>query len=144
MGKILCQEIKRIDDGYLMTEQRILLIGGVSLIKGRVKEAGPAMKEICDELEPMLQEIGFVNNAPFKTVSMVIRFGEQTNLIPDYDPINKRYSELPVAVEMELSSLRMANKETVKSAFIRVAIDVLLDVAKKYQLPCEPLEAIVQ
>lgn len=125
-----------------MSDQRILLIGGVSLIKGRVREAGLAMKEICDDLEPLLKEIGFVDNAPFKTVSMIIRFGEKTDLTPDYEPINKRHSELPVAVEMELSTLRVASKDVVKSAFVKVAIDILLDVAKKYGLRSEPLEMI--
>lgn len=125
-----------------MSDQRILLIGGVSLIKGRVREAGLAMKEICDDLEPLLKEIGFVDNAPFKTVSMIIRFGEKTDLTPDYEPINKRHSELPVAVEMELSALRVASKDVVKSAFVKATIDVLIDVAKKYDLPSEPLEMI--
>lgn len=125
-----------------MSEQRILLIGGVSLVKGRVREAGLTMKEICDELEPMLNEIGFTDNAPFRTVSLIIRFGEKTNLTPDYEPISKRHSELPVAVEMELSGLRTASREVVKSAFVKATIDVLIDVAQKYNLPCQPLEAI--
>jgi len=125
-----------------MAEQRVLLIGGVSLIKGRVREAGLAMKEICDELEPFLNEIGFVDDAPFKTVSLIVRFGEKTDLTPDYDPINKRHSELPVAVEMELAGLRTASKEVVKNAFVTATIDVLIDVAKKYGLPDRQLEAI--
>lgn len=112
------------------------------MIKGRVREAGLAMQEICNDLEPLLKEMGFVDNAPFKTVSMVIRFGEKTDLTPDYDPINKRYSELPVAVEMELAGLRVASKDVVKSAFVKATINVLIDVAKKYNLPSEPLEMI--
>lgn len=112
------------------------------MIKGRVKEAGIAMQEICYELEPLLKEVGFVDNAPFKTVSMIIRFGEKTDLTPDYDPINKRHSELPVAVEMELAGLRMASKDVVKSAFVKATIDVLIDVAKKYDLPFEALETM--
>jgi hypothetical protein len=127
----------------MMSNQRILLIGGVSLVKGRVREAGPAMLEICDDLEPLLKEIGFVDNAPFKTVSMIIRFGETTDLTPNYEPISKRHSELPVAVEMELAGLRMANKDVVKSTFVKATIDVLLDVAKKYDLPSKALQAIV-
>lgn len=126
-----------------MTEQRVLLIGGVSLVKGRVKEAGPVMREICDELEPMLNNMGFLDNAPFKTISMIIRFGERNNLTPQYDPINKRHSELPVAVELELASLRTASKEVVKSAFVTATIDVLLDVSEKYGLPNASLKAIV-
>ena len=125
-----------------MTEQRILLIGGVSLVKGRVKEAGLAMQEICNDLEPLLKEIGFVDNAPFKTISLIIRFGENTNLTPEYEAVNKRHSELPVAVEVELAGLRTADKDTVKSAFTNATIDVLLDVALKYNLPASPLEAI--
>lgn len=127
---------------FKMSNQRILLIGGVSLIKGRVKEAGLVMKEICDDLEPLLQEIGFVSSAPFKTVSMIIRFGDKTDLTPDYEPINQRHSELPVAVEIELSSLRLASRDVVRNAFVKATIDVLLDVAKKYGLPFEMLEMI--
>ena len=127
---------------HFMATQRILLIGGVSLIKGRVREAGIVMQEICNELEPILKEIGFVNNAPFNTVSLIIRFGENNNLVPEYGPINKRYSELPVAIEFELEGLRLANKDAVKSEFVAATLSVLLDVAKKYALPSKPLEVI--
>ena len=141
MGKILCQGIKRIGDSG-MSKQRILLIGGVSLVKGRVRNAGLVMQEICNELEPLLSEIGFVDNAPFKTVSMIVRFGENTNLIPEYESINKRHCELPVAVEMELAGLRIASKEVVKDAFFKAAINVLIDVAHRYNLPVGSLEEI--
>lgn len=67
MEKILCLVIKQIDDkGRLMLEKKILLIGGVSLTKGRIKDVGLVMKEICDELEPMLNKICFINSAPFE------------------------------------------------------------------------------
>lgn len=125
-----------------MVDRRILLIGGVSLVRGRVKEAGSVMREICDELEPMLQDLGFVDSAPFKTISMIIRFGEKNNLTPKYEAINKSHSELPVAVELELAGLRTASKEVVKSAFVTAAINVLLDVSEKYGLPNAPLKAI--
>lgn len=125
-----------------MSDQRILLIGGVSLIKGRVREAGPVMKEICDDLEPLLNEIGFVDNAPFNTISMIIRFGGKTDLNPDYKPINKNFGELPVAIEMELSGLRVASRDVVKNAFMMAVVDILLDVAKKYSLPSKQLEMI--
>lgn len=112
------------------------------MIKGRVRQAGLVIQEICSDLEPLLNDIGFVDNAPFKTVSIVIKFGEKTDLIPDYESINKRYSELPVAVEMELAALRMASKDVIKSAFVKVTIDILIDVAKKYDLPYEPLRML--
>ncbi len=125
-----------------MVDQRILLIGGVSLVRGRVREAGPVMREICDELEPMLQGIGFLDKAPFKTISMIIRFGEKDDLTPQYDRINARHSELLVGVELELSGLRTASKDVVKAAFVTATIDVLLDVSEKYGLPNSPLKAM--
>lgn len=122
-----------------MSDQRVLFIGGVSLIKGRVKQAGLAMAEICEEFEPLLKEIQFVRNAPFKTISLIIRFGEETDLNPSYEAINKRHSELPVAILMELAELKTASKSVVKSAFISATVDVLFDVAKKYNLPADRL-----
>jgi len=73
-----------------MTEQKILLIGGVSLVRGRIRDAGLVMKEICDVLEPILLNSGFTDNAPFRTVSLIIRFGEKTDFTPKYDTIDKR------------------------------------------------------
>lgn len=99
------------------------------------------MKEICDELEPLLMKVGYVDNSPFKTISLIIRFGEKTDLTPVYGPFNKRNSELPVTVDMELSSLRMASKDIVKNACMKAVIGVLLDVAEKHGLPSVPLQS---
>lgn len=125
-----------------MGDQRILLLGGVSLGKGRIRDAGIIMREICDDLEPMLTEAGFVDEAPFKTISMIIRFGQKDDLTPKYDRINKKHSELPVAVELELAGLRTMNKDDLRCAFITATIDVLLDLAQKYGLPDTQLREI--
>jgi hypothetical protein len=49
-----------------MVNERILLIGGVALVRGRVRDAGPVMVEICKGLEPLLRESGYVYSAPFE------------------------------------------------------------------------------
>ena len=123
-------------------QQKILLIGGVSLVKGRIPDAGVVMQEICNQLEPLLAETGYIDNAPFKTVSLILRFGEKTDFTPIYEPINKRYSELPVAVELQLAALRSADKDTVINEFFSATIGVLIDVARKYSLPFGELEKI--
>jgi len=97
------------------------------------------MAEICDEFESLLMEISFIDNAPFKTISLIIRFGEETDLKPSYEAINERHSELPVAILMELAELRMASKAVVKTAFSKATVEVLFDVAKKYNLPTKRL-----
>jgi hypothetical protein len=125
-----------------MAEKRILLIGGVGLVRGRIKDAGRVMVEICDALEPLLNEIGFVKRAPFRTVSLIIRFGETTDLTPQYDPIDRRHDELLVAVELEMAKLRFESKDVVKRAFYDATLTVLDDVARKFDLPALPLESL--
>jgi hypothetical protein len=119
-----------------MSDQ-ILLLGGVALIKGRVKEAGMAMKHVRETLDPKLTAMHFTENAQFKTVHLIIRFGEQTDLKPSYQAINKREKELPIAIEMEMEPLRGASREVVEHVLLGATVEALLDVATKYGLPSE-------
>lgn len=125
-----------------MSTQRCLLIGAVSLIKGRVKEAGMAMVEVADKIEPLLNETGYMNNAPFKTVHLIVRFGEKTDLEPKFSAINKRELELPAAVELELAPLRMATRDVVARVIMDATVGVLLRVAEKYNLPKDGLSEL--
>jgi hypothetical protein len=121
----------------------MLLVGAVSLIKGTVREAGPAIVEVCDLLEGKLNEIGFVANAPFKTVHLIVRLGEKNELKPKYQAINKRHMELPVTVEVELAPLRVAKRDEVVRTFMKATVAVLLDVARKYDLPSDGLSDLL-
>lgn len=112
------------------------------MVKGNVKHSGLVMQDICSKLEPILDKVGFADDAPFKTVSIIIRFGEVTNLVPDYGQIDKRHMELPVAVELEMSKLRFAERKFVEDTFFHATVSVLLDVAKKYDLPSSSLMSL--
>jgi hypothetical protein len=122
-----------------VSTQRCLLIGAVSLIKGRVREAGMAMVEVADRIEPVLNETGYMASAPFKTVHLIIRFGEKTDLDPKLSPINRREMELPAAVELEMAPLRLATRDVVARAIMDATVAVLLNVAEKYNLPKDRL-----
>ncbi len=122
-----------------MVNERILLIGGVGLVRGRVRDAGPVMVEICNELEPLLRESGYSDSAPFKTVSLILRFGAQSKLDPEYGALDRRHSELPVSVELEMGKLRRMGREDVKREFLLATLSVLVDVAQRYGLPQDGL-----
>lgn len=124
-----------------MPDRRILLIGCVSLVKGRVKDAGFAMSEICNELEPTLKKMEFTQGAPFHTISLILRFGDKSCLVPSYERINSKHSELPVAIELEMSKLRVADRDSIKAEFVRAVKIVLVDVAAKYNLDLSGLES---
>ena len=122
-----------------MQSERLLLIGGVGLVRGRVRDAGPVMVEICDELEPVLRGGGYSEQAPFRTVSLILKFGTKKSLIPEYGSLDKKHCELPVSVELEMRALRRMPREDVKKEFLIATLSVLVDVAQRYGLPCETL-----
>ena len=123
-----------------MAHNRNLLIGGVALVMGKLKGDGPAMVDVCDELDPLLVSIGFFNEAPFKCVSLIIRYGLVNNTKPEYQPIIKRHGELPVAIELDMTMLKSAAKNgSLKSIFLLAMLEVLIDVGNRYHLPIERL-----
>jgi hypothetical protein len=117
-----------------MQDNRTLLIGGVGLIRGRVRDAGAIMVEICDELEPLLRSIGYTDQAPFKTVSLVLRFGNKTQIEPEYGHLDIKHSEMPVSIELEMSKLQSKKRDEIKRDFMIATLSVLIAVARSYGL----------
>jgi hypothetical protein len=125
-----------------MAHNRKLVLGGVALVKARLKNVGQAMVRVCDELEPALITSGWFPAAPFRAVSLIIRFGLQTESEPHFQRISKKYGDLPIAIEVDTHHLLdiHTEPERLKAFFKRVTIDCLLSVGRRYDLPTEKLE----
>ena len=117
-----------------------LLIGGVGVVPGSLRNAGPAMADICTELEPLLVENNFMRGAPFETISLIVRFGTQTNLSPEYSAIDVRHRELPVAFEFSMEHVRKARKEQLKHALLLATLETLINIGRRYGLPTEGIK----
>ncbi len=118
-----------------------VILGGVGLIKGSIREAGPAMVEITAELNPFLVEDRFfLADAPFKLLHGIIRFGTKLDPHSQIGPIDKINNELPFAVEIELAPLRRASKDEVIENFLMALIPALFTIASKYELPIRGLK----
>ena len=85
----------------IMAHNRKLVIGGVALIKACLKNTGPAMVGVCDELEKVLTASEFFANAPFRWISLIIRYGLKNEFAPVYQRINKTHGDLPISVEVD-------------------------------------------
>lgn len=123
-----------------MAHNRKLVIGGVALVKARLKNTGPAVDAVRDEIEKLLIEADFFADAPFKWVGLIIRYGLENKFEPLYQRINKTHGDLPLSVEVDTHPLLGADIETVKAVVRLATIEALLHVARKYNLPTKPLE----
>lgn len=127
-----------------MQNKRNLPIGGVGLIPGTLKNAGPCLSAVCDELEPHLERNEFLANAPFKTVSLIFRFGSRDNLDTQIKPINSRFNELPAAIEFDLYRLKQLQMHELLCEFRQTAIEALIDISANLDLPFEFLNKMQQ
>ncbi|MBM4261899.1 MAG: hypothetical protein FJ145_10765 [Deltaproteobacteria bacterium] len=125
-----------------MAHNRKLVIGGVALVQARLRNTGPAMVETCDELEQVLINAGWFPAAPFQWVGLIIRYGLKNEGQPHFQRINKKYGDLPIAIEVDTHQLLEIHKEPhrLKTFFKGVTIDCLLSVARRYNIPAKELE----
>jgi hypothetical protein len=125
-----------------MAHNRKLVLGGVALVKARLKNECQAMSQVRDELEPLLIRSGWFPAAPFGWVGLILRFGLKTEIEPHYQRISKRHGDLPIAIEVDTHHLLEihTDPERLKAFFKRVTIDCLLSVARRYDLSTEALE----
>lgn len=113
-----------------------LMLGGVGLVKCRVK-GGPALVGVLTKLNPAMRSIGWLDQAPFKTVHLILRYG-QAKPQTFFQPIIKKHSELPVARELSAAECQSASQAgALEAVFMREILLALNDVAAKYSLPTE-------
>ena len=116
------------------TAKRHILIGGVALIKGRIRNDGMSMVRICDLLEASVAS--WISDAPFDTISLIVRYGEDTTDGVEIGAINTRHSELPVAVQVALSELQSAQSDAdeLDSIFRHHTLRALREVGSRFAL----------
>jgi hypothetical protein len=119
-----------------MAHNRKLVLGGTALTMARNNRHGIAvMGEIMDELESVMVSTGYLDNAPFKWVGLILRYGLKNEDEPHYQRINKKYGDLPVAIELDTHELQHASRDELKDIFTIATLKVLVHVAQKYGLP---------
>ncbi|RCS44180.1 hypothetical protein DTL42_17875 [Bremerella cremea] len=121
-----------------------VVLGGVGLIKGSIRHAGPVMVEISQELNPYLVKDKFLADAPFDLLSGIIRYGTMFDPHAEVGPIDKRNNELPFAMEIELAPLKRASREEVKAEFLKALIPALFAISLEYELPVSGLTAFAE
>jgi hypothetical protein len=124
-----------------MAHNRKLVLGGASMTLAPTNphsiDVGTA---IMDELEQVMIETGYLANAPFKWVGIILRYGLKNEDVPHYQRINKKHGDLPVAIELDTHELLDASREQLKEIFTIATLKILVHVGKKYELPYKEFE----
>ncbi|EKZ97724.1 hypothetical protein D769_18758 [Cupriavidus sp. HMR-1] len=125
-----------------MQTERALLVGAVSLVKHRFRGEGQMVLAVRDEIDAAMKQNGFLTGAPFKTVSVIIRYADQDNMRTEIGRINQRNGIIPVAVQVNITRLSAMGAVELQQAFRKLLIEVLCDVAANFDLPYAFLDAM--
>lgn len=97
--------------------------------------------QVRDEIERIMIDTDYLSGAPFEWVTISLRYGLKNEEEPHYDPINKQFNDLPLAIELDTHELVDASREEMKKAFEIATLKALVSAGKKFKLPHAPLEA---
>lgn len=117
----------------MKNEKKELLIGAVGLVKGNVRNDCQAMIEISKMLEPEFESTGFLDDAPFDVVSLILRYGETWGGVK-VERIN-RHKEVEVAVELPMAEVRSMDFDSLSKTVMIATLQSLVEVGDKYDLP---------
>ncbi len=95
-----------------------------------------------DYIESIIIASNYLEEAPFKWVGLIYRYGLKNMTKPEYQRINKKYGDIPVAIELKMEILEWAdahNIELLKEIFAIGALDTLIDIGNKYKLPLDAI-----
>lgn len=114
---------------------------GVSLTTARVPRHDlEAFKMVERELEPILEESGYLVDAPFSWVTLAIRYGLKNEEKPRYMAINKKYGDLPLAIEVDVHEMLGASLEELQKIFRFAALRALIHAGERYNRPTAALK----
>jgi hypothetical protein len=113
---------------------------GVSLTMARVpRYVLEAFKMVEKELEPIIEQSGYLLDAPFSWVTIAIRFGLKNEAKPHYMAINKKYGDLPLAIEIDVHEMLGASLDELQRIFRSAALRALIHAGERYGRPTTAL-----
>jgi hypothetical protein len=122
---------------------RKLGIVGVSLTKARLPSGCEAvLSAVREELESLLEATGYLKDAPFSWVTVVLRFGLKDDLEPSFLRVNKKSGDLPLAIELDISNLQGESSEAHRLAYRRAVARALHSAGLRYNLSSESTLAL--
>jgi hypothetical protein len=99
-----------------------------------------AFKAVEEEIEPILEEIGYLEDAPFSWVTLAIRYGLKNEEKPHYMAVNKKYGDLPLSIEVDVHEMLGASLDELQRIFRSAALRALIHAGERYGRPTAALK----
>ncbi|WP_087723661.1 Imm39 family immunity protein [Pandoraea sp. PE-S2T-3] len=125
-----------------MRTEKALLVGAVSLVKHRFRGEGQIVLAVRDEIDAAMKRNGFLINAPFTTVSLIIRYADKDDMRTEIGKVNRENGVIPIAVQVNVGCLSAMDAAELQNAFRKLLIEVLCDLAANFDLPYAFLDAM--
>ncbi|MDH4458238.1 MAG: Imm39 family immunity protein [Nevskia sp.] len=121
---------------------RNLVVGAVSLTRVRLKNEALSVLGARNEVEAQLTANSFLASAPFRTVSLILRYTGRDDWQPESYEIDKEAKVLNIAIEFDAEKLKAMSQPELQETFRTAIIESLCDVAANYDLPFHFLDSM--
>lgn len=121
---------------------RKIVFSGIDLVGARFSHDMQIMPQLMNSLERLMIASGYLEDAPFLWVGMVLRYGVKHEKKPHYRRIDKKDGELELAIEIDARVFVLTDKYDpllLKDFFEIVTLDCLIHAGKKYKLKIDGL-----
>jgi len=124
---------------------RKLGLNGVALTKQRNnRHDTKALTEVRDELEKVIIDSKYLEDAPFSWITIAVRYGLKNDDKPSYQAVNKKYGDLPLAIEVDIQELIGASLDELKLIFKQAVLKALIHAGEKFERPTDALEKMLE
>jgi len=122
---------------------RLLVLGGSALVRGRLRHSMPALGGARDAAEAHMKRSDFLSGAPFEWIGLIFSYGTQRSLHCRIGRINQIYGDLPLTFELDMEELLAATREELEAIFYHATVQCLMEVGRKFDLRIDRLQAVV-
>lgn len=107
------------------------------------KVVNEVYEEVRRELGVVVSGVGLARYVGVDRISLAFLNGLKNEDVPRFRRINRKWRELPIAIEIDSRELRHAAKEELKYLYSVAALKALICVGRKYKAPTRELEKLL-
>lgn len=123
---------------------RKLGLSGIALTEQKNnRHDAKALTAVRDVVEKAMIESGYLDGAPFSWVTIAVRYGLKNDDKPSYQAINKKYGDLPLAIEVDTHEMVGASLDDLTLTFGKAVLKALIHAGQRFERPVEALERML-